>query len=95
MVLADANENKIILKATDFQSIFNGCAEYCVELLFLALVVPGIQGGTPIKYSMSQIEPADCNVPEKLNKSGCVKQHECVHDTFCRASEECVQRFTF
>lgn len=42
-ILMDANENKIILKATDFQIIFKGCAEYCVELLFLALVVPGVR----------------------------------------------------
>lgn len=84
LVLVDANENKIILEATDFQSIFKGRAEYCVELLFLAPVVPGVQGGTPIEHSMRQIEPADCDVPEKLHKSGCVKQRECVHHTFFR-----------
>lgn len=39
-------------------------------LLFLSLIVPGMDwSGAVAKYSVSEIDPADCNVLEKFQKS--------------------------
>lgn len=53
----------------------------CAERLFSMQELLREQSGTRSKCSVSWTQPADCNVPEKL-KSGSVKHHECVWQTF-------------
>lgn len=41
----------------------------CVELLFLARIVPGTYfRGTPTEYRVSYVGPPDCNILEKFIK---------------------------
>lgn len=59
----DAGENRIIIKASLFQSIFKGNTMCGVVFLW---IVPGMDlSGTPTKYTLSYV--ADCNISEKLS----------------------------
>lgn len=47
LVLIDADEDEIRIKATAFQTSFRGAQNViCVELLFLVQIVPGMDGET-------------------------------------------------
>lgn len=57
-ILIDTDNNRIIIWAPAFRSIFSGVQNiFRVELLFWGLIV--VLSGTPTKYSVSQPEPAE------------------------------------